>query len=263
MYTIRGICHEYILFRGGLNMERAKHRIRIAICDDEKIITTIVKNQLEKTLQMVEMIDYQLDIYHCGMDLLESDKYYHLILLDIEMPEINGLDVAKKLDEQKKKTFVVFLTNHKEFMPKSFHVKAFRFLTKPIQEEEFQEAIFSAVNEVILVNTISIKHYGKLVFLAINEITHIEALSPGCTIYTEDTFFIVNEPLKHWETVLSSDIFAKSHRAFLINLGYVKEVCVKTIYLTTGREVKLASRERKKVKDAAHEFLKIRMRGRM
>ena len=125
-----------------------KNMIYIAICDDEEIPIRYIKNKLEQELQKMEVTSYQLDIYYSGVDLLKNKKTYDILLLDIEMPEMDGFSVAKGMNQLKKKPLIIFLTSHREFMSKGYHVKAFRYLLKPISDQEFQEAIFSAIKEI-------------------------------------------------------------------------------------------------------------------
>lgn len=239
-------------------MEQVKDRIKIAICDSDQAMNEAVVKQLKRTLQMMGIIDCKPDIYHCGTNLLKSEKEYHVVLLDVKMPEIDGFDVAQCLNERKRSPFMIFLTTYKELIPKGYHVGAYRFLMKPIVEEDFNEAISSAINELMSAEIMSINSDGKLIVLYLNEIVHIEALGHGCCIHTEDSHFLVKEPLKYWTAYLPGHLFVETHKSHLVSLEHVKEVHAKAVYLKTSKKVDLAARRVKQVKDSVYRFIRFK-----
>jgi len=236
--------------------------MNIAICDDEEIMTRIAKEKLEQVLDSMGINDYSLDCYHNGKDLLNSEKNYHLLLLDIEMPEIDGFSLAKELNQlAKKKPFIIFLTSHKGLSLKGYHVNAFRFLVKPIKDKELQEAISSAVKELMMFCNIVVKVGKEKELISIRELIYIEALGDSCNIYTQESSFVVTEPLKYWKKVLPEALFIQTHKSYLINLQYLKRIKESNVYLKNGEEIPLAFRRRKEVTDTAHEFVRMKGRG--
>jgi len=243
--------------------------LRIAICDDNEMMTAMVEEKLRQTLQMIEITDCEIKIYHSGMELLASKEAYHLVLLDIDMPEIDGFLVAEKLNQQRKKPLIIFLTSYQDLTSKGYHVKAFRYLTKPINDEAFQEGISSACKEmaplhmaisIIVRDEYEKKYKTETVMINLHEITQVEALGTGCCLYTDDSELIVKEPLKHWKTTLPKDIFIQTHKSHLVNLNYVKRIShdKKIIYLKPNQEVPIARNQKKNFIEAFHEFAKIK-----
>ena len=244
-------------------------KLRIAICDDNEMMTTIVEEKLQQTLQRVEVTNYEIGIYCGGMELLASEKDYHLVLLDIDMPEIDGFSVAKKLNQRKKNPFVIFLTIHSDLVQKGYHVKAFRYLTKPINDEEFQEGISSAVKEmapchmaisIIVRDEYEKKDRKETAMIDLYEITHVESLGTGCCLHTEDSKLIVKETLKYWKKVLPKDRFIQTYKSHLVNLNYVKKIShdKKKIYLGLNQEVPIARNEKKNFIESFHRFARIK-----
>jgi len=240
-----------------------KNELRIAICDDEKIMTDVIERELEQLLQVIEVTNYHLDTYHSGMELLQSGKDYHLVFLDIEMPEIDGFSLAEKLNRLKKKPMIIFLTNHRDLAAKGYYVSAFRYLTKPLEMELFQEAVSSSVKKLISFHKIIVKSKGKEMIVDVNEMTHIEADGTGgCYFYIGDKFFNKEESLKYWEKTLPEGMFVKTHKSYLVNLRHIKQINDKKVLcLSSGKEIPLAAREYKKVNNAFHEFIRIQGRG--
>ena len=114
--------------------------MRVAICDDEKIQLSITKTSVENSYNSLDLI---VDTYTSGIELLNAVDVvnYDLIILDIEMPGVNGIDTAKRLRKIEDKTAIVFLTSHVEYALEGYEVNALRYLTKPASTEKLSEII--------------------------------------------------------------------------------------------------------------------------
>ena len=103
-------------------------RLKVAVCDDEKIICNEIKKRLLEIRPEFEVL-----LFSSGDELIKSDKNFDLIFLDIEMPQLDGMETAQILRKNHKNEYIIFLTSHSELMAEAFKVKAFRFLEKPIE----------------------------------------------------------------------------------------------------------------------------------
>lgn len=192
---------------------------KIAICDDDAIVHRQIKKLLEGEFQK-----YVIDEYNSGEELVKSEKKYDLIFLDIEMDKLNGLRTAKLLRNKKREDYIVFLTSHLEFMSEAFKVKAFRFLSKPIQEEKFFEALKEAEKEKFIDEKIVVPSLGMKYMIDQRDIVYIESLGDGTCVYTEEGEYVTTKTLKYWEEALNQVRFFKIHKSFLIGMQYVKIV---------------------------------------
>lgn len=194
--------------------------LQIAICDDDKVICRQLRQLLE-----VRDWSYQIDTYSAGEELLDTKKKYDIIFLDIEMKQINGLRTAKYLREKKRGDYIIFLTSHMEYMPDAFKVKAFRFLNKPIQIKQFDEAISEAEKEVFDNEKIVIACQGKRTNLVgYRDIVYVEALGDGTCVYTTDGEYITGKPLKYWQETLGEEHFFCIHKTYLVGMRHVKGI---------------------------------------
>lgn len=88
--------------------------------------------------------DYEVQEYQKGEDLLfdlENRKYFDLYYLDVEMPGVSGLELARKIKEFHPEVSIVFVTNHVEYAPQAFELNAFRFIPKRLLEEKLPESL--------------------------------------------------------------------------------------------------------------------------
>lgn len=194
--------------------------LKIAVCDDEKIMRSQVKMYLD--LMHKPMC---VDEYSNGMDLIRSNIMYDIIFLDIEMPSISGMNVAQKLRSNNIDSYIIFLTSHTEYVLEAFKVRAFRFLTKPLDQVAFNEAFANAENEIKDIEKILISSHGEYHDVKINEIVYIEASGDGTYVY--DRFGNVYESslqLKEWESKLAEKQFYKIHKSYIVSMLYVKNI---------------------------------------
>lgn len=214
-------------------------RLNVAVCDDERIICNEIKNRLYGMFP-----DYLVDIYDSGTSLLESGKYYDLIFLDIEMPNMNGMVTAEQLREKDHGEYIIFLTSHSEYMPEAFKVKAFRFLEKPIDGMKFFEALSCAEKEILSNEKIAIKEKGCTTLVSYNDIVCIEAYGDGTFVYTKYGIVVSLKSLKYWSDRLGSEHFYQVHKSYLVAFRYVKNIYATTIELHYMKERVPVSRRR-------------------
>lgn len=200
--------------------------LKVAICDDENIICNEIKLELKKLKP-----NHEIDIYTSGQALLNSNKIYDLIFLDIEMPEINGMQIAGFLRKKHNGEFIIFLTSHIEFMPNAFKVKAFRFLNKPIDIEKFEEAVLEAEKEILNNEKVTVTIQGRTFLVNQKDILYFEAFGDGTYIHTKKTVIESNKPLKCWVQKMGDEHFYQVHKSYFVALRYVKSINASEIEL--------------------------------
>ena len=122
--------------------------MKIAICDDEKQICELLK---EKIIQMFFNNDeaFDIELFENGEALLKADlKQIDILFLDVDMPGRNGLEIAKEIRRQTEDMIIIFITAYSEFVFESFKVEAFRYLLKPIKENELVETLQSVYKKL-------------------------------------------------------------------------------------------------------------------
>ena len=194
--------------------------MKIAVCDDEKILrkqlSAYIKSYSDKS---------SVDEYENGWELLNSNVYYDIIFLDIEMPGINGMDVAEILRNKCIDTHIVFLTSHIEYIYDAFKVKAFRFLNKPINISELIEAMRGVEAEILNKEKIVINRKGRIYYINLKDIVYLEAFGDGTYVYDKyNNVYECSVQLKEWNKNLQGKGFFKIHKSFIVSFLYVKKV---------------------------------------
>ncbi len=193
--------------------------MKIAICDDDRTIC----NEIREIIGQYNS-NYCIDLFYCGLDLLNTDKVYDIVFLDIEMNEIDGMRTAASLREKNNNEYIIFLTSHSEFMQEAFKVKAFRYLHKPIQQQGLIEALCTAEREILSNKKIVLNEKNKMQIIDIKNIIYFESYGDGTYIYTNNEIFESIKPLKYWGNIVEKECFFQVHKSFLISLRYVKNI---------------------------------------
>ena len=114
--------------------------MNIAICDDNKDTVTMLYSLIKNYFADYDLSLNTISLYTNGNTLLsemEHGKELEVIFLDIEMPSLSGMEVAKQIREMNSDALIIFITSYPDFMSASFKVEAFDFLTKPLKISEF------------------------------------------------------------------------------------------------------------------------------
>ncbi|WP_249028765.1 LytR/AlgR family response regulator transcription factor [Tannockella kyphosi] len=199
--------------------------MHIAICDDNiQEITTIIS--LLDNYQIKHNQEITYDAFDNAKTLLNSiSKHsYDLLLLDIVMPEISGIEVASKIREFDKDIPIVFLTMSPEFAITSYRLHAKDYLLKPVDKKllfDILDSLKETKEDFIL-----IKSNDAIKQIVLNDIVYIEVVSRKVWIYLKDgTTMVSPGTLFQLEAKLSMYCqFYKPHRCYLINFEHVIKI---------------------------------------
>lgn len=224
--------------------------LHIAVCDDEQIIM----EQLKKLLETYRP-DCMVTMYRSGEGLLDAFDQYDLIFLDIEMPQTNGMELAAKLRELQYDGEVIFLTSYTDYMQDAFKVRAFRYLQKPIREDQLEEALCAAEEEFqqqYLLLT------GEKVFrIKIRDILYLEAVHNETYIVTKTGELVVRSPMREIYEMLDPAEFIQTHKSYVVALRAIRYVGNQEVVLQELQpRIPLSRRRQQEVRKAYMEYIK-------
>ncbi len=226
--------------------------MKIAICDDEQIIRNeIIRlcRKFEKSL----LVDFELITFSSGEDLLKYDGQIDILFLDMQMHGINGMETAIKIREQDQSMFIIFVTGYRSFMQEGYKVKAFRYMLKPIDEDEFMVTLAEAIKEINKNFKIIVGKYGKTYYIKPDEIVYIEYGNRISLVRTTSGYIESNKTMNEWEEILEAGAFYRVHKSYIVNMLYVEEID-DLIHMENGEKVTLAVKKAGKFKKTILEF---------
>lgn len=229
--------------------------MRIAICDDQAVCLEQTRSAVRKCLPAGEA---RIDLFKSGAAFLRQFKGcpYDLVFLDIEMPEMDGITVAKNLRKLHKDVPIIFLTSHIEFALEGYEVNALRYLTKPVALEKLRD-VLSVVNERMRQQRILwIKTDMGEQKLFVKNILFLEAQNQNILIYTTKDTYCVRYNLSDYEKELAQDGFFRIHRGYLVSLSHIKSVGKCEITLDNGTVLPVSRTKEKELKEALFQHIR-------
>lgn len=235
---------------------KGRKNMRIAICDDENAFTQKLLRYIDDKYRSLDLL---INTFDCGEDLLsyyrKGNPHYDIILLDIEMKGLNGLETAKFLRQFDPNVIIIFVTSHEELACNGYEVSAFRFITKPINGAKLIEAIEAAKAQKQMNKTISVKTIDGEFSLRLGDVQYFEAQNQQTAIYTDKGKYIHRFGIGEYEKNLKLEGFYLIHRSYLVNLKYVKGFAKQEVFLEQGIKLPLSRLRYKDFSDTFHRFI--------
>jgi DNA-binding LytR/AlgR family response regulator len=228
--------------------------IQCVIIDDEPIARDVIRDYLSKISGFIVVAEFNNPI---AALLYLNENSVDVIFLDINIPEINGIEFAKSLINPPS---IIFTTAYREYAPEGFEIHAIDYLVKPISFERF----IKAINHYLKIATktsikptaekelaseddsIFLKDSGKIHKIHLNEIMYIESDGDYLKFYTKEKKVMVRGSLKSWEKSLPERQFIRIHNSYIVAINAIKSFTTYAVDLG-GIELPISRGYREKV----------------
>ncbi len=215
---------------------------KIAICDDEqnqiKYLSGLVKSWAGRcgyTVRIVPFLSAEAFWFQ-----YEEEKDYEILLLDIEMEQMNGIELATKLRADDETIQIIFITGYPDYIAQGYEVAALHYLMKPVCAEKLSEVLNRAVKKLHK------KERSILVWcdkdcrrILIHTIVYVEVFSHKVTIYTTDHEYNTKRSITEMEELLGGD-FIRCHRSYLAGLKHIARMTKNAVVFEDGRSIPLS-----------------------
>ena len=223
--------------------------MRIAVCDDN--IRDAAR--LKQAIYQMKERDLRCDCFQTACELLQAVQNgvrHDLYILDIEMPDVNGIELAEKIRRNNMKAFIAFCTSYPQYVMDVFRALPAGFLTKPLSDDQLKEVIDRARSYMSLVDVMerefSVCYYKNKYGLKLANIIYFEKRGRKVLIHLKDEIHQANMSCeKIWEQ-LDERLFAAVHGSYIVNLKHVRSFSKGMVVLTDGTELIVARGCRKK-----------------
>lgn len=226
--------------------------LNIAIVDDNLEYLKIIHEHIDNIMDEIKCDQYILKTFTDGIQLIESGIKYDLLLLDIDMPTINGFELAEKINNNtsiQDATTIIFISTYDNLVYESFKYSPLRFIRKNKIDEELGEAIqaFLCKREHNGYPLMFSTDLGKR-SISVNDIIYIEVQSHKLYVHEKEKLTIANGNLKDVEEQLCAYGFIKTHQSFLVNFRYINFINHSEIILDNGTSIPLSRGRYEQVK---------------
>ena len=228
--------------------------MRIAVCDDEE---KYINDIAARIIKRLGENDLTLHTFSDGHELLDTAdvKPYDLVFLDIEMPAMDGITLAKELRKKNSSTYIVFLTGHVEYAIEGYEVNALRYLTKPVQEDKLNDVLAYVIKEKQSRKQLVIKTDGEEIRIDVADIIYMEAQNKYVMIYTTKGEYLVRYNLADFEEELKDYGVMRVHRSYLVSLSKVRKIGSADCTMAKNYNVPVSRSNIKPLKDALLTYL--------
>lgn len=228
--------------------------LHIAICDDEKIIC----RQLEDMLHGIgENIDQEIDIevYYSGEELFNTllkGYSYDLIFLDIELYQISGIEIGKKIREElnDELTQIVYISCKESYAMELFDVRPLNFLIKPFNKEKIELVIQRVIKLLYKENKFFEYKNNNVTFsVLIKDILYFESHGRKVNIKLNDETKSFYGKLSTVEEQINNQDFIMIHKSYLINLNHCIEYTYEYVKMSNQDVLTISQNNRKSVRE--------------
>ncbi|PQJ77478.1 LytR/AlgR family response regulator transcription factor [Polaribacter glomeratus] len=192
-----------------------RNKLKCVVVDDEPMAREILQTYIAKTPNL-ELIASCKNASEAILFLQEHAV--DVFFLDINMPEISGLSLAKIIDQ---KAQIIFTTAYREYAIDGFNLNVVDYLLKPISFDRFLQAVQKVLQLEITENNADfmfVRSDRKMVKIDFNSVLYIESLSDYVKIFTSEKTIVIRETISSLEEKLPSKKFIRIHRSFIISL---------------------------------------------
>ena len=218
----------------------ASEEIRVLLADDEPGMRMI----LRKMISRVEGFTLVGEATN-GAELMEMYRAIkpQVVFLDVDMPVMNGVECANRIEDEDPSCILIFATGHEEYRRDAFDVYAFDYLVKPFRVERVTETLGrirermtalksrpqmkkeEAAGKGKTMGRMMLKHRDGVTFVNMADIVLVQREDRATVIYTVDGgCFYTSDTLAETAEKLDESVFFRSHRSYIINLNYIHDI---------------------------------------
>jgi len=230
--------------------------MRIAICDDE----TVCRNELIETINASDVLQENVNLIECinGAELLENHKKepFDIVFLDIEMDGMSGLEAGQRLRSVDRNVIIIFLTNHQQYVFKSFRIEPFDYIVKPARNGKLLKVLNRAIKKYKEQHyIIDFKWQENSYALRTCDVVYLESDLRHVTFVTGDNRYKCVGKLDEYEKRLTPYGFLRCHKSFLVNMSYIKSIEKNEIITALGYNIDMSARRKQDCLNTFNEYI--------
>jgi DNA-binding LytR/AlgR family response regulator len=239
--------------------------LKIAVCDDQEMELKILELHLDRYQQLRQCGAFEVRWYTSSAELvkqLQAGEHYDLFILDMMMPEYNGVEVGRAIRDSGLESAIIYITASADFALDAIRVHPEEYLLKPLNTEALYQALDVVLERLenrsrqfLTVKTragmqaipcqeiVCVEHAGRVAKFHMENQTALES------VYLRAPFEVLVEPL------LRQTEFIQTHKSYLVNLRHVRTLQPANMVTDTGMEIPISRRNAAEVKQRYTQFL--------
>lgn len=236
--------------------EKMLDRVSIAIIEDEKVQLELL-NKYVKKWSSSKGIRVSIENFYNAESFYfkwSMDKRHEILLLDVQMPGKNGIELAKKVRNENSDVKIIFITAVTDYIQAGYDVEAINYLIKPIKEEKLYECLDRALDKISKEEkAILIEAEGEFNKINQKDILYIEAFAHYIEINTLQNKYTTRKSIGTIEKELDKNMFVRCHRSYVVGLRYINSIKSTQLELDNGEIIPVS---RRRYQDTNVAFIK-------
>ena len=234
--------------------------LKIALLDDDKTALLISKGAIESFFQE-KNIAISLDAFSSPVNFIAmaKEENYRLVFLDIDMPELNGLEVGEQVKAINPQTDIIYLSQREDLVFDTLKLHPFGFIRKSKIIQDFANVLELFVNTALNTNSenkkITISSKTETISADIDTIMYIEGNRNYQTFYLKDgSTFDARVLMGDLEIKLKEHGFIRVHKGYLVNFLFIRTIGVNEVTLTNNKILPMSNKRKDSIME---EYLAI------
>lgn len=215
--------------------------IRIAICEDEQILLNQLSDWV-RTILDKHSIAYSIELYKNGGALLAREAF-DILLLDIGMEPLDGLELARKLRVRGDESKLVFITAHPQYAIAAYDVQAFHYLVKPVDKDKLEKVLLKLCTSLQQKRkcAIAIRQGTTVRRIPFEQVLYLEVVDRKIHLHIEKEMLPFYGKLDELEATLP-EFFFRCHRSYIVNFNHVQRYDKSEVWLDNAERIPLSRR---------------------
>ncbi len=233
--------------------------MKIAICDDDSLELGRISSFIE-AYRCERNVSLAIRTFYSATELISRvcDETYNLILLDIMMPGINGMDAAHEIRAYDEGVKIAFLTSSPEFAVESYSVRAYDYVLKPVPKDKLFSLLDAAIaEEQKPMEGLTVKTKSGIMRILFSRMAFVEIMNKKLYFHLADGSIqeAASSLAAFEEKLLARSEFVKVHRSYIVNLSQMVEIGQKELITNSGKNVPISRQLYAKVRGAYMKYL--------
>ena len=232
--------------------------INIAIVDDEEQDRKYIESKISAQLDDKDF-KCKLYTYSTAKQMLEAfeNAPYDVVFLDIDMPEIDGMETAERINSMNKNTLIVFVTNHDELVYKAYRFKAIGFIRKGYLDDEIKDLIEVLQKEIgSNTLTLAIKDSHSVINIDLADVLYIQSDDHYVDFHYAERKETIRKTMGEIESLIAEKGFIKTHYRYLVNFRHIHSIDKTTVLLKENVRLPVSRGKGEYVKEKYQMFVR-------
>ena len=217
--------------------------LKIGICDDQEILRNKLHEIVCECLSELKM-EAEIYIYSSWKEVISDSKKLDLLFLDIEMPEMDGIETGHTLRKQGFDGKIIMASSVVERFKETFTIQAFRFVTKPVEKSEVLRVLEAYMNTRLGMKKIKVYRKRNEFVFQQKDILYINSINSAVEFHMKKGVFRKEISLSEIEEILDDRLFFRISKQYIVNLSKIDSYN-KGIINIRGKDIKVSVRRKK------------------